>query len=264
VPFSTITFETADDVAVLTLNRPDRLNALSQTMLRDMTRALEIADDPQAPARCLLITGAGEGFCAGANLAGEAPVLPHDPQNITAVLDRFYHPFFKRLRDLRMPVVCAVNGPAAGAGASLALNSDIVFAARSAYFLQAFVNVGLIPDAGGTYFLPRLVGRARALSMIMLGERIEAQKAADWGLIHACVDDAALMDTALACARQLAKGPTKALTAMRRAINASASNTLDDQLELELALQSDLTRSGDFTEGVSAFMQKRSPEFKGR
>lgn len=261
--FEHLTFDIGAGVAVLTLRRPETRNALSIAMLRELQRVLDILETPGHGARALLITGAGDGFCSGADLSDSERADPDDPENLVAVLKIHYHPFFLRLGNLAMPVIAAVNGPAAGAGMSLAISCDIVIAARSAYFYQAFINIGLIPDAGSTYLLPRLIGPARATAMMMLGERVGAELAEEWGLIWKCVDDDALMDEAMGLAARLAKGPTRAHASIRKALAQSRSNTYAGQLDLEYELQHELQTSADFYEGVAAFLAKRGAEFKG-
>jgi len=215
-------------------------------------------------ARVLLITGAGRGFCAGQDLSDRA-VAPGDaPVDLGASIEANYRPLVLALQSFPMPVVCAVNGVAAGAGANIALACDLVIAAKSASFIQAFCKIGLIPDSGGTYFLPRLVGTARAMGLSLLGDKLPAQLAADWGLIWKCVDDADLASTVDALLAQLAQAPTRGLVATRRALHASSSATLEAQLDLERDLQRELGNSADYREGVAAFLAKRSPQFTGK
>jgi len=248
-----------DAVATITLERPDSLNALSAEMLEELRRAIEPAN--LAGARCLLLTGSGRGFSSGADLGGSKDVVPGD---VGAALEKYYNPLVLSLAALPIPFVAAVNGPAAGAGASLALSADIVIAARSAYFLQAFVNIGLIPDAGATWLLPRLAGRARAMEMIMLGERIPAEKALEWGMIACVVDDAELAAEAHALAARLAAGPTAALALIRRLARDSAQLPLADALAAERVAQSEAGRTADFREGAMAFLHRKPPRFEGR
>lgn len=268
--YQTITLEITDGVATLTLERPDRLNAFTPEMLGEISAVLEEISQPESAARCLLITGAGRAFCSGADLASSTAFsgggadggTPGDA--VGKMLREIYHPLFEKLRALNMPVVSAVNGVAAGAGMSLAIAADIVIAARSAYFLQAFINIGLLPDSGSTYMLPRLLGKARATAAMMLGERLDAETAAEWGLIYEVCDDDALMETAVTLAKRLAKGPTLALAALRGAIALSERNDFTAQLEVEAVLQSKLANSADCVEGISAFLGKRPAEFKGQ
>ncbi len=260
---TTILLDIAEGVATLTLNRPERLNAFTGEMHTELREALaRIKAD--ASVRALLITGAGRGFCAGQDLS-ERMMSPATARvDVGDSLEKNYNPLLKTLRALPMPVVCAVNGVAAGAGCNLALACDIVIAARSASFLQAFARIGLIPDAGGTYTLPRLVGTARAMAAAMLAEQISAERAEQWGLIWKCVDDDNLSDEAQALARQLAAQATQALGLMKRAIYASAANTFEQQLDLERDLQREAANSDDFREGVTAFKEKRPAKFTGR
>ncbi|MEX0960433.1 MAG: 2-(1,2-epoxy-1,2-dihydrophenyl)acetyl-CoA isomerase PaaG [Burkholderiales bacterium] len=260
--FSEILFDKSDGVAVITLNRPERLNAFTSAMHGEIRAAMgEVENDSSV--RALMITGSGRGFCAGQDLA--EPVMASGSGNIDVggTLEHNYNPLLKRLRALPMPVVCAVNGVAAGAGCNLALACDIVIAARSASFIQAFCKIALIPDAGGTYTLPRLVGTARAMGAAMLGDRIDASTAAEWGMIWKCVDDDALATEARALAGQLAKQATRALALTKQALYASAGNDFDTQLELEAKLQREASRSADFAEGVAAFREKRAAKFTG-
>jgi 2-(1,2-epoxy-1,2-dihydrophenyl)acetyl-CoA isomerase len=253
-------FEKADGVATLTLNRPDKLNAFTPDLHRALKSALdEIEQDPAI--RAVLLTGAGRGFCAGQDLS-----LRREATGNTSAesLDTWYNPLVRRLRRLEKPIVCAVNGVAAGAGANIALACDIVIAARSASFIQAFCKIGLVPDAGGSYVLPRLVGMARAGALMLLGDKLGAEQAAQWGLIWRVVDDAALMGEATALAGHLACQPTRALGLIKQALNASFGNTLDQQLDLERDLQSIAAGTEDFREGVAAFLDKRPPSFTGR
>jgi 2-(1,2-epoxy-1,2-dihydrophenyl)acetyl-CoA isomerase len=259
---SSVLFEVQDGYAVVTLNRPDRLNSFNPEMHEHLRAALmevKRRDD----VRALLLTGAGRGFCAGQDLSDRVVQAGAEPLDLGYTLSTYYNPLVRSLRELHKPIVCAVNGVAAGAGANIALACDIVLAARSATFIQAFCKIGLVPDSGGTYFLPRLVGTARAMGLALLGDKLGAEDAERWGLIWKCVEDAKLMDEARAIAAQLAVGPTKGLAEIKRAIYASPDNTLDAQLDLERDLQRELGRSGDYREGVAAFMAKRAPRFKG-
>ncbi len=250
-------------VQTVTLNRPEKLNALNPEMLKLLREAIErAADDPGI--RAVLLTGAGRVFCAGQDLS-ERDVSPGAaPIDLAASLGSYYNPLVRRLRALPKPVLCAVNGVAASAGASIALACDLVLAARSASFVQAFSRIGLIPDAGGTYFLPRLVGGARAMGLALLGEKLDAQQAERWGLIWKAVEDEKLMGEASALARELAAGPTRAYGLLKKALYASAGNTLDAQLDLERDLQREAGFTADYREGVAAFKEKRKPDFKGK
>lgn len=257
----TILFDSADGVARITLNRPDKLNSFTPEMHGELRVAIAHAASPGSGIRCVLLTGAGRGFCAGQDLGqrrGE-----DGPPDLGHTIDTLFNPLVRSLRALEMPVICAVNGVAAGAGANVALAADIVLAARSASFLQAFVKIGLMPDSGGSYFLPRLIGDARARALAMLGERISAEQAAQWGLIWKVVDDDRLMNEATVLAKHLATQPTKALAAIKQAFNDSPNNTLDQQLDLERDQQGALGRSNDYREGVTAFFEKRAPNFTG-
>ena len=245
-------------VATITLNRPDSLNALNGGMVDELRRAVESL--PGSDARCLLITGEGRGFSSGADLASGGGL----PDDAGAALEKHFNPLIEALFALDLPVVAAVNGPAAGAGCSLALAADIVIAARSAYFLQAFVNVGLVPDAGATWLLPQLAGRARALEMMMLGERIPAETALEWGMIARVVDDGDLVEEAVALASNLAQGPTVALGLIRKLARASAQLPLSGALAAERIAQREAGRTEDFRAAVIAFLQKRRPQFRGR
>jgi 2-(1,2-epoxy-1,2-dihydrophenyl)acetyl-CoA isomerase len=260
--FATIRFELDEGVATLTLNRPDRLNSFTTEMHEEVAAALgTVESDPAI--RALLLTGAGRGFCAGQDL-NLREASAGSEFDAGAAIDRYYNPLVRRLRALRKPVIAAVNGPAAGAGANLALACDIVLAARSASFLQAFCRIGLVPDTGGTWFLPRLAGSARAMGMMLLGEPLPAATAAEWGLIWKVVDDDKLMSEARALATKLAQGPTIGLGLIKEALNRSLASTLDAQLDSERDLQRTAATSADFREGVAAFLEKRPARFTGR
>jgi 2-(1,2-epoxy-1,2-dihydrophenyl)acetyl-CoA isomerase len=257
--FDTIRFEvTAGAVGVITLNRPDSLNALNAAMVDELRAAVEGA--PGAGARCLLLTGEGRGFSSGADLASGGGL----PADAGMALEKHFNPLVEALFALPIPVVAAVNGPCAGAGCSLALAADIVIASRSAYFLQAFVNIGLIPDAGATWLLPRLAGRARAMEMMMLGERIAAEKAAEWGMISRVVEDEELTSEAVALAARLAEGPTVAYGLIRRLARESGQASLGAALAAERAAQREAGETEDFKAAVLAFLQKRPATFEGR
>ena len=250
-------------VLQVTLNRPEKLNALNPEMHKLLRQALERAAE-ESEVRAVLLTGAGRGFCAGQDLA-ERDVSPGAaPIDLSVSLGSYYNPLVRRLRALPKPVVCAVNGVAAGAGANLALACDIVIAARSAFFIESFSRLGLVPDAGGTWFLPRLVGSARALGLALLGEKLAAERAVEWGLIWKVVEDAVLLSQGMELAKQLANGPTRGYGLIKKAMHASSGNSLDAQLELERDLQREAGFSEDYREGVTAFKEKREPRFKGK
>lgn len=250
-------------VLLLTLNRPEKLNAFNAEMHQALRQGLERAAD-ESEVRAVLLTGAGRAFCAGQDLAERDVSAGAAPIDLSVSLGSNYNPLVRRLRELPKPVVCAVNGVAAGAGANIALACDLVLAARSARFVQAFSRIGLIPDSGGTYFLPRLVGAARAMGLAMLAESVGAEQAEQWGLIWKALDDERLGAEALALARRLASGPTRGYGLLKKAINASSGNSLDAQLDLERDLQREAGFSEDYREGVSAFKEKREPRFKGK
>ena len=252
---------TADGVMTVTLNRPDKLNAFVGAMHGLLREVMTQAEGDDA-VRALLLTGAGRGFCAGQDLAERDMDDPN--LDLGGGLEANYNPFIRRLRALPKPVVCAVNGVAAGAGANIALAGDLVLAARSASFIQAFSKIALVPDCGGTWWLPRLIGLQRAMGMALLAERVSAEDAERWGLVWKCVDDAKLMDEASALARSLAAGPTHTYGMIKKALYASSGNTLDEQLDLERDFQREVGRYGDYREGVAAFLEKRKPAFTGR
>ncbi|HYI64803.1 MAG TPA: enoyl-CoA hydratase-related protein [Allosphingosinicella sp.] len=245
-------------MATITLNRPESLNALNAAMLDELRAAVESL--AASGARALLFAGEGRGFSSGADIAGSGGL----PDDVGAALEAHFNPLIEAVFALPIPVVAAVNGPCAGAGCSLALAADIVIAGRSAYFLQAFINIGLIPDAGATWLLPRLAGRARALEMMMLGERVSAEQALDWGMIARVVDDEALLPEAKALAARLAQGPTAAYALIRRLARDSAHLGLAEALAAERVAQREAGRTEDFKQGVTAFLQKRPPSFDGR
>lgn len=265
--YENILLETADGVATLTLNRSSSLNSLNKGLIDDIRNALRTMRNDDA-VRALIVTGAGRGFCAGADLANAGfndGVTRSPGEGVAHSMEIAYNPLVRDLAVFPKPVVVAVNGVAAGGGVGLALSGDIVLAARSAYFVQVFgPKLGLVPDMGCTWFTPHLLGRARARALAMLGDRLPADKAADWGLIWAAVDDAQLLAEARAIAQRLAKGPTTAFAEIKRALDAAAGNTLDEQLELERRTQHKLGDMSDFREGVTAFLTKREPQFKGK
>jgi len=261
--YSTILFDIADGVAIITLNRPDRLNAFTAEMHGELRDALAKVADTKSGCRALLITGAGRGFCAGQDLT-QRQMSDDKAIDLGETIDKQFNPLIRAVRSLALPVIGAVNGVAAGAGMSLALACDITFAARSATFLQAFAKLGLVPDSGSTYFLPRLAGDARARGLAMLAERISAEQAENWGLIWKVLDDDKMMGEAIALARHLATQPTKGLAMIKHALDQSSTNTLDQQLDLERDLQRTLGHTADYREGVAAFLAKRPAKFTGR
>lgn len=261
--FEFVIRQTDQGVLALTLNRPEVLNSCNRRMVAELRQSFtEAASD--AGIRSVLLTGAGRAFCAGQDLAEAAPPEGGSPLPDIGDIVAGYNGLICAIQGLEKPVVCAVNGVAAGAGANIALACDLVIAADDAPFIQAFVKIGLIPDNGGTFFLPRLVGRARATSLAMLGDKVLGEQAAAWGMIYRSVPGALLMTTARELAELLARGPTRALGYIKRALNASATNDLDRQLDLEEELQREAGRTADYLEGVRAFQEKRKPSFVGR
>ena len=257
----TVLYALEDRVARITLNRPERLNSFNPDMHLALRHALNRAQDE---ARAILLTGAGRGFCAGQDLSDRSVGADDAPPDIGGSIDNYYKPLVLQIKALTIPTVCAVNGVAAGAGASLALLCDMVFAARSASFIQAFSKIGLIPDTGGTWLLPHAVGHARAMALALTGDKLPAETAEQWGMIWKCVADEALMETALSQAKQLAAGPTRAYMRIKQAIAAASTNSLEDQLAVEREYMAELGHSDDYREGVTAFMHKRPPVFTGK
>jgi 2-(1,2-epoxy-1,2-dihydrophenyl)acetyl-CoA isomerase len=262
VAYETILFDIENGAAKLTLNRPDRLNSFTVQMHEEVQSVLDRVE--REGARVLTLTGAGRGFCAGQDLNDRAVSPGGEGVDLGHSVETYYNPLIRRLTTLPMPVICAVNGVAAGAGANIALACDIVLAARSAKFIQSFAAIGLIPDSGGTWHLPRLLGQARALGLALTGEPVTAERAEAWGLIWRCVDDADLEAEAGKLAARLAQGPTRGLAAIKRALRGAWANSLDQELELERDLMRDLGQSADYKEGVAAFLEKRQPRFTGR
>lgn len=259
--FETIQLEIAEGAARLTLNRPDRLNSFTVQMHNEVSRALESVS--KSDARVLVLTGAGRGFCAGQDLSDRAVSPGGDGVDLGESLEKRYNPLIERLTSLEMPVICAVNGVAAGAGANIALACDIVIAARSAKFIQSFANIGLVPDSGGTWTLPRLAGQARAMGLALTGEPLTAERAEAWGVIWKCVDDDKLREETDALAAKFATAPTKGLATTKKLIREGAVRSLPQQLEAERDAQRMLGRTNDYKEGVAAFMEKRPPKFSG-
>ncbi|MGE4368590.1 MAG: 2-(1,2-epoxy-1,2-dihydrophenyl)acetyl-CoA isomerase PaaG [Burkholderiaceae bacterium] len=260
--YETILFELNDGSARITLNRPDKLNSFTSVMHGELAQALDALE--KNPPRVLVITGAGRGFCAGQDLSERQMGGGGERVDLGDTIERYYAPLVRRVRALPLPVVVGVNGVAAGAGANFALAGDIVIARESASFIQPFCRLGLLPDTGGTFFLPRLVGPARAMGLSLLGDKLSARQAADWGLIWECVADDAFEDRLQALATHFAAAPTKGLAYTKRALNQSFENSLDVQLDVERDLMRELGRSDDYAEGVAAFLAKRPPVFTGR
>lgn len=271
MPFEKIKLEITDDnVAILTLNHPEALNAMGTQMLKEIPIALKRITALKA--RCLLITGEGRAFCSGANLTDRAVDKLSDNDMLEGIhlepdmgetLETVYHPILLTLKELEMPIVCAVNGVAAGVGTSFAMIADIVIASKSAYFLQAFARIGLVPDGGATFMLPRLIGWGRAMELALLADKLPAEKALDWGLVNRVAEDADLMKDAIEMAVRLAKGP-KSLTIIRKAMWESYNNSFEQQLHAERKFQREAGRTEDNKEGVKAFLEKRPAVFTGK
>ena len=260
--FQDILFSFEAGVARITLNRPDKLNSFTVRMHGELAQALTEVEQGQA--RVLVLTGAGRGFCAGQDLSDRQMSADDDPPDLDMTIETYYAPLVRRLKALPCPIVVGVNGVAAGAGANVALAGDIVIAKESASFIQAFCRLGLLPDTGGTFALPRLVGHARAMGLSLLGDKLSAQQAQEWGLIWKCVPDEAFEQELSRLAEHFAQAPTKGLAYTKQALNASLNNTLAEQLNLERDLMRELGRTQDYAEGVAAFLAKRSPQFKGK
>jgi 2-(1,2-epoxy-1,2-dihydrophenyl)acetyl-CoA isomerase len=252
--------ERHSDVVTIRFNRPDRLNALSPELIQGTSAAIDEA--AATGARALILTGAGRAFCSGADLQG-GPASQRG-SDMGAGLEKMINPLLEKLSEAPFPVITAVNGPAAGAGAGLALAGDFILMARASYLLLAFVNIGLIPDAGVSFLLPRMIGRQRALEMMMLGERVPAEKAEAWGLAYKAVDDAALGEEVLTLAQRLASGPTRAYAQIRRNLRGALDASFSESLQIEREAQREMGLTADFAEGVAAFAAKRKPVFSGR
>jgi 2-(1,2-epoxy-1,2-dihydrophenyl)acetyl-CoA isomerase len=261
--YANILFECSAGIARLTLNRPERLNSFNVQMHEEVRDALEQVK-ADAGCRVLILTGAGRAFCAGQDLADRAVTPGGAATDLGESIERRYKPLVLALRALPLPVIAAVNGVAAGAGANLALACDLVIAARSAAFIQSFCKVGLVPDSGGTWLLPRLIGRARAIGVAFLGDKLAAEQAADWGLIWQCVADQDFAGAVEELAQRLVAAPTRALARMKEAIYSSGERSLAAQLDIERDYQRELGHSCDYAEGVAAFLEKRTPHFTGR
>lgn len=248
-------------VAILTMNHPEVRNAASPSLVEGVIDALEFIQKPDSGFRAIVLTGEGKGFCSGANLTEGRP---GKSRGAGQSLETIYHPLMRRLRECKLPIVTAVNGAAAGVGMSIALVGDLIYASKSAFFLQAFVNIGLVPDGGSTWLLPRMIGLARARELSMLGERLPAAKALEWGLINKVFDDAALMEEAIQTATKLANGPTLALGMIRELYTATSENGFEDQINMERAYQQIAGQSADNKEGIKAFQEKRPAKFTGK
>ena len=260
--YNTIKFTTNNGVATLTLNRPKALNSFTSEMHEEVRQAVaQVIENPDI--RCLVLTGAGRGFCAGQDLGDRTVTSDGGAPDLGESVEKNYNPLIRSLMNLPKPVICAVNGVAAGAGSSIALACDIVLAARSSSFIQVFCKIGLVPDSGGTFNLPRTVGLARAKGLAMLGDKLPAETAEEWGLIWKCIDDDDLQEEAQKMARHLATQPTRGLGRIKKLLNESSTNTLVEQTDLEQQAMQELGQSDDYREGVAAFMEKRPPVFKG-
>jgi 2-(1,2-epoxy-1,2-dihydrophenyl)acetyl-CoA isomerase len=262
--FKHCTLDIDGSVAILKLDHQEVMNAVSMDMLGGLTEAMDAIEERRNEVRCVVLTGAGRAFCTGANLQGRGQQQKPGKSNAGAALETGFHPFLRRLQNLHCPLVTAVNGPAAGAGMSFALMGDMILVARSAYFLQAFRRIGLVPDCGSTWLLPRLIGKARSVELSLMGERLPAEKALEWGLINRVYDDGELMGEAMKLARELAGGPTVALSLIRQLYWESPENSFEDQLNLEFRSQRIAGASEDFREGVTAFLEKRPAKFAGK
>jgi 2-(1,2-epoxy-1,2-dihydrophenyl)acetyl-CoA isomerase len=262
--FKHVTLDIDGPVAILKLDHQEVMNAVSIDMLGGLAEALDAIEDRRDEVRCLVITGAGRAFCTGANLQGRNNAKPGSRKNAGATLETGFHPFLRRLRNMHCPIVTSVNGPAAGAGMSFALMGDMILCARSSYFLQAFRRIGLVPDCGSTWLLPRLIGKARSVELSLMGEKLPAEKALEWGLVNRVYDDAALANETMKLAHELANGPTIALSLIRKLYWDSSENSYEEQLNLEFESQRIAGAAEDFKEGVTAFLEKRPAKFKGK
>ena len=263
IEFNKISLKVENNIGIMRFNDPDVRNAVSPDMLEGFWECLNEIEKENSEIKCLLITGEGKGFCAGANLSSGSERSNSGRQDAGHALETMYHPILRRLRNMNIPIVTAVNGAAAGIGMSFALMGDIIVASKSAFFLQAFRRIGLVPDGGSTWLLPRLVGNARAKELSLLGERLPAEKAYEWGLINRLTDEEDLIDEALKISKELASGPMS-LRLIRKAFWESSDNTYEEQLNLERELQFQAGNSEDFKEGVKAFLDKRDAKFKGK
>ena len=263
--FKHVTLDFDGPVAILKLDHQEVMNAVSTDMLGGLGDALDAIEDKRAEVRCLVITGAGRAFCTGANLQGRNSTgAMSSGKGAGAALETAFHPFLRRLRRLHCPIVTSVNGPAAGAGMSFSLMGDMILCAKSSYFLQAFRRIGLVPDCGSTWLLPRLIGKARSVELSLMGERLPAEKALEWGLVNRVYDDGVLMEEAMKLARDLASGPTVALSMIRKLYWDSPENSFEEQIDLERQCQEKAGAAADFLEGVTAFLEKRPAKFTGR
>ena len=261
--FKKVTLEINDEVGIMRLNDPSAMNAVSNEMLEGLWDCLNAVEEQDSNIKCLVFTGEGRGFCAGANLAAGPDKSNQGRQDAGQRLETGYHPILRRLKNLKIPLITSVNGPAAGAGMSLALMGDMIIAGKSAFFLQAFRRIGLVPDAGSTWILPRLIGMARAKELAVLGERLSAEKAMEWGLINRLYEDSELLNETIKLAKELSKGPMS-LGLIRKAFWDSFDNSYEEQLNLERDLQFIAGQSDDFKEGVRAFLEKRDAKFSGK
>lgn len=256
---SNIDFKIENGVGIIRLNRPDKFNSFVRQMAFDLQKALDDCEN-NAAVRAIYLTGEGKAFCAGQDLA---EAIDPNQTELPKIVEEHYNPIIKRLRKIEKPIVCAVNGVAAGAGANIALACDITLAAESAAFIQAFSKIGLIPDSGGTYYLPRLIGMQKSAALMFLGDKVMANEAEKMGMIYKAVVDESLQEEAMSIANKLAKMPTKGIGLTKRLLNESYGNDLEQQLKREGELQNEAGQTYDYNEGVNAFLEKRSPEFKG-